>query len=173
MASTLSLLQARLSLFSSATGLQSSATGLFSSAIGLFLSVIGLFSSVIGLQSACFCLQLILKRNISNILNTMNKTLEELDHQLSFYHKDVKNHTYLFYGSRYDSECHVKNICNIQKELQVYHYHKEATLKLLCEMFCSKNINIFKLCQFLTCQPKVKMNNKLPYMIIIIIISIS
>ena len=77
-------------------------------------------------------------QNISILLNTINETLELLDQQVSVYRKDVKNHTYLFYGSRYDSETRAQIIPDIQKELQVYHYYKEVTLRLLCEMFCLK-----------------------------------
>ena len=76
--------------------------------------------------------------NISILLNTINETLELLDQQVSIYRKDVKNHKYLFYGSRYDSESHAQNISVIKKKLQVYHYYKEVTLRLLCEMFCLK-----------------------------------
>ena len=55
--------------------------------------------------------------NISIILNTINKTLKELDLQLSVYHNDVSNHTYLFYGSRYDSECCAKNVSCVEMYL--------------------------------------------------------
>ena len=77
-------------------------------------------------------------QNISNLLNTINRILELLDQQVSVYREDVKNHTYFFYGSRYNSETRAQIVPDIQKELQVYHYYKEVTLRLLCDMFCLK-----------------------------------
>ena len=78
-------------------------------------------------------------QHISILLNTINKTFELLDQQVSVYRQDVKNHTFLFYGPRDDFETHVQIIPDIQKELEVYHYYKEVIIKLLCEFFCSKD----------------------------------
>ena len=78
-------------------------------------------------------------KNIFILLNTINKTFELLDQQVSVYREDVKNHVFLFYGPRDDFETRVQIIPDIQKELEVYHYYKEVTLKLLCEFFCSKD----------------------------------
>ena len=77
-------------------------------------------------------------QNISIPLNRINKILKLLDLQVSVYREDVKNHTYFFYGSIYDSETCAQIIHVIQKELQVYHYYKEVILKLLCKTFCLK-----------------------------------
>ena len=63
------------------------------------------------------CLQ-----HISVLLNTINKTFELLEQQVSVYHQDVKNQPFLFYGSRDDYETRVQIIPVIQKELRVYHY---------------------------------------------------
>ena len=77
-------------------------------------------------------------RNVPLQNISINETLELLDQQVSIYRKDVKNQSYLFYGSKYDSETRTQIISDIQKELEVYHYYKEVTLRLLCEMFCMK-----------------------------------
>ena len=77
-------------------------------------------------------------RNISILLNKINKLFKLLDQPVSAYRKDVKNHACFFYAPTYDSETRVQIISAIQKELQVYHYYKKVTIKLLCETFCLK-----------------------------------
>ena len=77
-------------------------------------------------------------QNISILLNKINKILKLLDQQISTYREDVKNHTYFFYAPIYDSETRSQIIPIIQKELQVYHYYKKVTIKLLCKTFCLK-----------------------------------
>ena len=85
-------------------------------------------------------------QNISILLNRINKILKLLDQRVSAYSEDVKNHTYFCYAPIYDSETRAQIIPAIQKELQVYHYYKKVTIRLLCKTFCLKNNNIFKLC---------------------------
>ena len=77
-------------------------------------------------------------QHISVLLNTINKTFKLLDQQISVYRQDFKNHTFLFYGPRDDFETRAKIMPNIQKELEVYHYYEEITLKLLREFFAQK-----------------------------------
>ena len=72
------------------------------------------------------CLQ-----HISILLNTINKTFKLLEQEVSVYCQDVKNHSFLFYGSRDDFESRAQIIPVIQKELEVYHYYKEVTFGLL------------------------------------------
>ena len=81
-------------------------------------------------------------RHISILLNTINKAFELLDQQVSVYCQDVKNHLFLFYGPRDDFETPAQIIPDIQKELEVYHYYKEVTLKLLYEMFLLKTTSL-------------------------------
>ena len=77
-------------------------------------------------------------QHISILLNRINKTFELLDQQVSVYCHDVKNHAFLFYGPRDDFKNRVQIVPDIQKELEVYHYYKEVTLKFLCEFLCSR-----------------------------------
>ena len=92
-------------------------------------------------------------QHISILLNTINKTFELLEQQVSVYCQDVKNHPFLFYGPRDDFETRAQINSVIQKELEVYHYYKKVTFELLykffaqdfcTQCFCSKDINIFK-----------------------------
>ena len=76
------------------------------------------------------CLQ-----HISILLNTINKTLKLLEHEVFVYCQDVKIHTFLFYGPRNDFETRAQIIPVIQKELEVYHYYKEVTFRLLYKIF--------------------------------------
>ena len=76
------------------------------------------------------CLQ-----HISILLNTINKTLKLLEQEVSIYCKDVKNHSFLFYGPRDDFETCEQIIPVIQKELEVYHYYKEVTFWTFVQIF--------------------------------------
>ena len=77
----------------------------------------------------------VIPQHISILLNTINKTLKLLEQEVSFYCQDVKNHLFLFYGPRNDLETRKQIIPVIQKELEVYHYYKEVTFKLLYKIF--------------------------------------
>ena len=80
----------------------------------------------------------VLLQHISILLNTINNTFQLLHQQVSVYRQDVKNHKFLFYEPRDDFETRLLIISVIQKELKVYHYYKEITLKLLCKFFLFK-----------------------------------
>ena len=92
-------------------------------------------------------------QHIPILLNTINKTFELLEQQVSVYRQDIKNHPFLFYGPRDDFETLAQIIPFIQKELEVNHYYKKVSFELLykffaqnfcTQCFCSKDINIFK-----------------------------
>ena len=77
-------------------------------------------------------------RNISILLNRINKILKLLDQRVSVYRKDVKDRTYFFYAPIYDPETRSQIILAIQKELQMYHYYRKVTIKFLFKTFCLK-----------------------------------
>ena len=84
----------------------------------------------------------VLLRNISILLNRINKILKSLDQRVFAYRKNVKDRTCFFYIPTYDSETRAQIIFAIQKELRVYHYYKKVTIKFLSKTFCLKNNNI-------------------------------
>ena len=77
----------------------------------------------------------VILQQISILLNTINKTLKLLEQEVSLYCQDVKNHSFLFYRPRDDFETRAQIIPVIQKELEVYHYYKEVTFRLLYKIF--------------------------------------
>ena len=77
----------------------------------------------------------VILQHITILLNTINKTLKLLEQEVSYYCQNVKNHSFLFYGPRNDFETRAQIIPVIQKELEVYHYYKEVTFRLLYKIF--------------------------------------
>ena len=77
----------------------------------------------------------VILQHISILLNTINITLKLLEQEVSVYCLDIKNHMFLFYGPRDDFETRAQIIPVIQKKVEVYHYYKEVTLKLLYKIF--------------------------------------
>ena len=77
-------------------------------------------------------------RNISILLNRINKISKLLDQRVSVYRKNVKDRTCFFYVPTYDSETRAQIILAIQKELQMYHYYRKVTIKFLFKTFCLK-----------------------------------
>ncbi len=57
----------------------------------------------------------VLLQHMSIFLNTINKTFELLDQQVSVYRQDVKNHKFLFHEPRDDFKTRVLILSVIQK----------------------------------------------------------
>ena len=78
---------------------------------------------------------------ITNHLKSINKMLESLDEDLTGYRKEIKNQMYTYYTSTENFSERIKSFAInkdiIQKELKVYHYYKEFTLRVLCQAFCN------------------------------------
>ena len=69
-------------------------------------------------------------------LNKINSSLQSLDEELCKYRKEKKDQMYHFYGKHPKQEEKVGLIYDIQNELRVYHYYKQFTLKVLCQLYC-------------------------------------
>ena len=69
-------------------------------------------------------------------LKKINSSLQFLDEELCKYRKEVKSQMYHFYTKNPDQEEKADIIEDIQNELKVYHYYKQFTLKVLCQLYC-------------------------------------
>ena len=69
-------------------------------------------------------------------LKKINSSLQFLDEELSRYRKEVKSQMYHFYASNPNREEKLWLFRKIQNELKVYHYYKQFTLRVLCQIYC-------------------------------------